>query len=273
MFMSEYKHNKKRNTGFLYTILIQELTKSILDQDKQREKLIKTIIFESFKKGSELKKESNIFKQFENIEEFSKEQIQSLINMAKIEYNSLNKRRLDEEKSHLIYTINRKIGQDVYNNFVPNYRLLATVDQIFSDKVSIKSKIMLEAKLIDDIENNREKLVTLPSIDNITFKTFVEKFNDKYSNLLSEQKELLFNYILSLEQNNLGFKFYLNEEIFRMKKVLNDSVRNDKNFEIVDNKDKIIQKLDEFRMVEISQEMLTNILKIQELVNTLCQSK
>ena len=34
--MAKFKHNKKRNSAFLYEVLIQELTKSVLSKDQNR---------------------------------------------------------------------------------------------------------------------------------------------------------------------------------------------------------------------------------------------
>lgn len=270
---AKYKHNKKRNAGFIYQILIQELTKSILTKNKTREKLVKNTICEIFNQRSQIKKELNIFKQFENLEKFDKESLQRLIDISKIEHMKLDSFLLENEKTKAVHIINKKIGSEIYSNFVPNYKLLATLDQIFSDKLSAKSKLVLEQNFISEIETDNANFTKLPSIDNLTFKTFVEKFNDKYNELLTEQKSLLLNYIYSLEQNNTEFKFYLNEEIGRMRKIIMEASTNEGNEEILSNKDKIIQILDEFKTVEISQEMLTNMLKIQELVHTLCRSK
>jgi TATA-binding protein-associated factor Taf7 len=38
------KHNKKRNTAFLYECLIKELTKAIVREDKKRQKITKNIL-------------------------------------------------------------------------------------------------------------------------------------------------------------------------------------------------------------------------------------
>lgn len=274
MQKAKYKHNKKRNTGIVYTILIQELTRSILNKDREREKKIKKIICEFFNKKTELYKEVEIYKQFKDIDSFSKEDTIRLLELAKKEFEKLDKKQIEIQKSKLIHEINKNFSMNFYSNFIPNYRLLASLGQIFSDRLSLKERIIIENNLLEDIESNKKEIYMLPSIDNLTFKTFVQKFNDKYSGLLKEQKELLFNYVISLEQNNLNFKFFLNEEIGRMKKILAEvSAANPKNKEIFDNKEELINKLNEFKAEEISQEMLTNILKIQEIVNTLCQSK
>lgn len=274
MQKAKYKHNKKRNTGIVYTILIQELTRSILNKNRESEKKLKKILYEFFNKNTELHKEVEIYKQFKDIDNFSKEDTIRLLELAKKEVEKLDKKQIEKEKSRLIHEINKNFSMNFYGNFIPNYRLLASLGQIFSEKLSLKERIIIENNLLEDIENNKKEIYMLPSIDNLTFKTFVQKFNDKYSDLLKEQKDLLFNYVLSLEQNNLNFKFFLSEEIGRMKKILSEvsSVSQD-NKEIYENKEKLIEKLNEFKAAEISQEMLTNILKIQEIVNTLCQSK
>ena len=40
------KHNKKRNTAFLYECLIKELTKAIVREDKKRQTITKNILKE-----------------------------------------------------------------------------------------------------------------------------------------------------------------------------------------------------------------------------------
>jgi len=57
------KHNKKRNTAFLYESLIKELAKSVVYSDKTRQNLISGIIKEHFRKGTTLSKELGLYKQ------------------------------------------------------------------------------------------------------------------------------------------------------------------------------------------------------------------
>ena len=42
--MTKLKHNKKRNTAFLYEALIREATKSILEQDQVKKTTILNIV-------------------------------------------------------------------------------------------------------------------------------------------------------------------------------------------------------------------------------------
>ena len=56
------KHNKKRNTAFLYESLITELTKSIVKKDDVKKNTIIEIIKKYFSSGSNLKKELNLYR-------------------------------------------------------------------------------------------------------------------------------------------------------------------------------------------------------------------
>ena len=56
------KHNKKRNTAFLYECLIRELTKAILKEDKQKQTKVKGLLREFFTIGKVLAKELDLYK-------------------------------------------------------------------------------------------------------------------------------------------------------------------------------------------------------------------
>ena len=70
----------------------------------------------------------------------------------------------------------------------------------------------------------RKSRVSCQNISNLTYKTFTNKFNESYSETLSEeQKSLLSKYILSFVDNGLELKMFLNEEIGRLKKEVSSS--------------------------------------------------
>ena len=55
------KHNKKRNTAFVYEALIRELTKAVIREDMERKQMVASVIKEHFSKGSEIKRELEIY--------------------------------------------------------------------------------------------------------------------------------------------------------------------------------------------------------------------
>jgi|LakMenEpi03Aug12_release.lakeMendotaPanAssembly.Ray.scaffolds.fasta_scaffold89102_7 hypothetical protein len=266
------KHNKKRNTAFLYEVLLREGTRGALDGDVEKIKLVKNIILEHFSPNSELYKELKLYK---SLEENSVEQefAEKFIKEVEQRYQKLNKRAIFNEQTQLINKINKTLGIGLYNSFVPNYKDLATISQIFNDATPIKEKILLEQTIINKIkivDENKNRKVMQP-IDNIVYSTFSRSFNEKYSSLLKEQKDLLNKFVGSFENNGLEFKIFLNEELERLKNeikksVVREEISSDKNMVIATNK--TLDYLSKFKEVkEISEDMLQKVLKIQQFVH------
>lgn len=266
------KHNKKRNTAFLFEVLLREGTKGALESDVEKIKLVKNIIVEHFSPNSELGKELNLYKllQDKTVEESLAERF---VKEVESRYEKLNKKEIFNEQTKLINKINKSLGLNVYNSFVPNYKDLATIYQIFSDTTPVKEKVLLEQTVIEKIKVVKEEKLknNLEYMDNILYKTFSKKFNEKYNNLLEEQKQLLTKYVGSFENDGIELKIYLNEEIERLKNELNKSL----NIEEIKadpsmgtSTKKTIEFLDSFKHVkDLSQDMLEKVLKIQQFVH------
>ena len=107
-------------------------------------------------------------------------------------------------------------------------------------------------------------------VDNLTYKTFVSKFNDTYKeSLMKEQKDLLMNYIVSFSDNGLGLKSFLNEEISRL---INEIGTCTKKQKIAENKaflaktELVLEKLRGYGKKPITFETVKEIFYIQDLV-------
>ena len=265
------KHNKKRNTAFLYEALVREGTRGAIEQDVEKIKVIRDIICEHFHSSTELHKELSLYRSLQEntVEETIAEKF---LKEVEARYEKLDKRKLFNEQTALINKINKLVGQSVYNTFVPNYKDLATISQIFNDSTPVKDKILLEEKIVNKIKIIKEdKSDTLQPIDNLVFKTFANKFNEKYKTLLSEQKQLLTKFASSFENNGVEFKIFLNEEIERLKgevaAALNkEEIKADANMTAATKK--TLDYLNTFREVkDLSQDMLQKVLKIQQFVH------
>ena len=114
-----------------------------------------------------------------------------------------------------------------------------------------------------------EQKVEVP-IDNVVYKTFVNKFNSKYKDeLLDEQKELLSYYISSFLDNALQLKMFLNEEVSRLKVKLEeaknvDEIKSDK--EMLNKTNQVIERLNSYSKETISEEVLMTVMRTQALV-------
>ncbi len=264
-------HNKKRNTAFLYEVLLREGTKSALEKNVEKIMLVKNIILEHFHPNSNLYKELQLYRALldNKVEE---QYAEKYLKEVEYRYEKIDKKAIFNEQSKLINTINKKIGTKAYNSFIPNYKDLATIAQIFNSTTPVKEKILLEQSIVDKIKVISESAQQeMKSIDNILFKTFNKKFNDKYSSLLNEQKELLSKYVMSFENNGVELKIYLNEEVERLKTLVKESLKKDEianSQELVQKTQNALNYLNNFNQIkELSQDNLKKILKIQQFVH------
>ena len=264
------KHNKKRNTAFLYEILLREGTKASLEKNHERMGIIKDVIVHAFHPDTPLGRELSLYNALLKPDIESKLS-EKYLNEVKNRHLELNKKDIFNEQTRLINYVNKYLGQSIYNNFVPYYKNLATISQIFNTTTPIKEKLLLEESLISDFKTlNETKKEDLKPIDAIVYKTFVKKFNDKYSNLLSEQKELLTKYVSSFGDEGLELKLYLNEEISRLKDKIKHSldleeIKEDKR--MFEKTNKLLIVLEQFKTSKlITSDMLENVLKIQQYV-------
>ena len=264
------KHNKKRNTAFLYEVLVREGTKATLAKNIDRLNTVKQIIIEHFGPNTHLRDELSLYGALRN-PDVDKSLGEKFITEVKNRYMSLDKRELFNEQTRLINKINKTLGATVYDNFIPYYKDLATISQIFGDNTPIKEKILLEQEILSKFQALKEQNSELKHIDNIVLRSFVKKFNDKYSSLLSEQKDLLSKYISSFADDGLELKVYLNEQLShlndRVKAALQqEDIKNDKF--MTEKTNKLLNVIKEFKEKKnLSPDMLQNLLKIQQFVH------
>ena len=262
------KHNKKRNTAFLYECLIRELTKAIVKEDKQRQATVKNILKEFFKAGKILKQELDLYKTLQESKGSKKDYSRRLMVEVKKDFDGLDRKQVFNEQTALINRINKALGNTAFSNFIPNYKDLATLGLFLQDSsIGAKKRIMLEDKLVNYLTRLDESRTELKPVDQLEFKMFVKRFNDTYQNsLLQEQKELLSNYIVSFSDNGLGLKVYLNEEIGRLKKAVDAEIVEKPNSVFTENFKKVRAKLDNYATKPLNEAMVEEIFYIQDLL-------
>ena len=221
---AKLKHNKKRNTAFLFEALVKELTKASVNDDTSKRTAISSILKKHFKKGTVLNKELDLYRSVNEAIGTDRMTAERILSEAKRFYAMIPQHSVFSAQTELIDDINKKIENDIYGNFVPNYKNIATLDQIFSGNLNMRERVLLENKVICNMITESERDEQMQHISNLTYKTFTKKFNEAYSDSLhEEQKELLSKYILSFVDNGLELKVYLNEEIGRLKSEIRES--------------------------------------------------
>jgi len=265
------KHNKKRNTAFLYEALVKELTKNVVKKDDNKKQIIIAMLKEHFSKGTVLYQELSLYKSIQDSKGLDKKIAEKILFESKIDYDKLPKNEIFNEQSKVINKINKQLSQNVFSNFVSNYKNLASISQMFNTSLPVKERVLLEESILDDMckaENVKEEMVP---VDNLVYKTFIKKFNEKYiDGLLKEQKELLTNYVVSFSDNGLSLKVFLNEELARIKEKVSkcleiEEIKQDQSMK--KKTAKIMEKLELFSHKEFDQQMLAELLKIQYFIN------
>jgi hypothetical protein len=260
------KHNKKRNSAFIYEALTRCLTESIVKKDDFRKAKTIAILKEFFHDKSILRKEVNLYVSLMETHDLDIPLAERFIFESRKDYNDMNLEQIFNTQSSMIKKINMELGKDFFSVFTPNYKTYANISHVFNKKTDAKTRVILERRLVKSLVSQPEQVKesTIEHLDSLTYKTYVKKFNEKYENdLLDEQKNLLTMYITSFNDNGVEFRYFLNEEIGRIKTTLSENTKNKPELKSV------LSKFDNLKTKEFSDSDLQMILKGQQLIKEL----
>ena len=233
--MKQIKHSKFRNTGFLFELLVRQVTSDILSNRKSiAEGLLKKYFNSKTELANELKLYQFIVNEKYNNENRAERFIDAVIDNRK----KLDEKKILKEKYNLIKEIKENYQiDDFLKSQVPNYKVLASVYKIFEfnlntessydpkDFVNTKfaivehltSKPVANAKSLDKINEALKK--EDKEIRLLTYKMLVENFNKKYKSLNEKQKGILKEYINSFT-NTDNLKAFITNEVVELNKEL-----------------------------------------------------
>jgi len=265
------KHNKKRNTAFLYEILVREITRSVVNEDREKERLALGICKDFFRKGSTLRREKEIYDSLLFLGDVTDDLAEKIMSEAKKDYEKIERKEAFNEQTKLVNRINKSLSSDTFSLFVQNYKDLATISQILNQEFSTKERVLLENKFLKDKREDAKE--DMKPTDSLVYKMFVENFNKKYGSLLEEQKNLVTRHALSFSDDGLSLRVFLNEELARLKRMMLEA----KEFDYIKEDDSMSDKVDDVYAIlesfkekeEIDQQSIFKLLEIQDLANEL----
>lgn len=263
------KHNKKRNTAFVYEALIKEATIAVLKNDNGRSKTAIDIIREHFSAESLLTKDLECYRSLYENQSLKPEISEKILKEASLAKRMINPDELFTKQTEIINVVNKTLSPSVFNNFVPNYKALATINKMFNTS-SPKEKVILETQIISDMCDTPVINESVLPVDNVVYQTFVNKFNEKYNDqLLEEQKDLLSSYIASFSDNSLELKVFLNSEIGRLKEELIKAKQTGEinaDTSMSKKTQQVLERLESYSQETISENVIMTVLKTQQLV-------
>ena len=268
----KFKHNKKRNVAFIYEALIRELTVASLNKQFEKKKKIEETIKKLFSKNSVLGKQLKLYKtllETRGVDYITAEKI--LYEVHRV-YSTFDKKEVYDAQTTAIHHINHEITPQVFAKFVPNYKSLATMYNLFhTDQLDIKDKVLLERKIVERMISDEETPEPKKKpIDKFVVQTFAKNFNDTYGDLLEEQRKLLSKFVASSFEDDTDLKIYINEELGRIReKIVNShSLKEIKEDKIMlENSEKVLHMVDSFKNKKsLDENDLILLLKMQQLI-------
>ena len=227
--MRKLRHNKIRNTGLLYEFLLRQITVDVLNKDDNSKAV--AIVKYRFNERTEMGKELALYNIILNKKFDNDKKADYFISEVINERQKLNNSVLKREKYNLIKEIQACYNlQNFLSSKVPNYKIYASAYKLFEfvNSLSPEEKTESYFNLVEHIttkDNNiklSETVVNLPDDEDLrilTYKTLLEKFNQKYLHLNKQQKNLLKAYINNVSNTN-SLKEYIEKEIPSIKKEL-----------------------------------------------------
>ena len=265
-----YRHNKKRNTAFLFEALVKEMAKSVIEKDSAKQTTVAQVIKEHFKRGTSLYADLSLYRALNETKCDDQNHAVRLLHEVRRDRERISSKQLFTEQSRLIKKINTALGVDVFANFVPDYKNLATIAQLFSDTSSAPERVLLEDRILEFMLKKVEPEKSMEHVDNLVYKTFAKNFNTQYSGKLhEEQQEVLTRYVFSVSDNGVSLKTYLNEEIGRLRTEVQSSlslaeIKSDEGMTSKTNE--VIGFLDSLHSTPLNDSIIKKLMKIQELV-------
>ena len=231
--MSKFKHSKLRNTGLLFEFLLRQVTVDVLNKKKESPAL--KIIKKQFNEHTEIGKELALYNLIMTKKFKSDKKADFFLSEVIRQRGKLNNATLRREKYNIIASIKESYDvNQLFSSKVPNYKVFASVYKLFeginemgADEKTESYFIIVEN--VTTVKHTKNKSYIPEEFKDkdlriLSYKTLLEKFNKKYTNLSDEQKHVLKEYISNISNTN-NFSIFVETQIPKLKKKLNGKVK------------------------------------------------
>ena len=273
------KHSKYKNTGILFELLVRQITADTL---KGGDSPAIDILKKYFVK-SELSREYRLYESILKSKVLSESHANIYIETTISNSKHLNRSILKKQKYNLINEIKQNYDlATFFGSKLSNYKVLASIYTLMESNSStspdnkqlINNKINLlehltkkESNLLETKETVLQEFSTYDKdVRSLTYRILLEKFNEKYDSLSLDQKQVLKEYINSVDSTPGLRKFY-NTKISELKNKLLEGSKNIKDkatkIKIVEIS-KMLVELD--KTSKVGDDNLVDLLQYYELV-------
>ena len=278
------KHSKYRNTGLIYELLVKQIAADVLENKES--KAIK-ILKKYYSGTSTLAKEYKLYEFVVKNNSVSQAKAETIISTITEVSRKFNQKTLKNQKYELISEIKENYNiEEFFSVEVRDYKALASLyclleAQNNADLVDPNFLVNNKTTLLEHLtskkqnqEDVKDSLIEQYSkydkdLKLLTFKILLEKFNDKYKDLLPEQKNILKEFITSVNSSKKLYTLVNNElkkiaeEVEKLSKKVTDDIVKIKLDEVAKSI-KPLAKTD-----KVTDSHLVNLMQYYDLVNEL----
>ena len=207
----QIKHSKYKNTGLLFELLVRRITADTLEG---KEDSPAVSILRKYFLNSELGKEYKLYEQLTKHKALSESKAELVINSLVETSTKLNRTEVRKQRYNLVKEIKENYSVDKFFKVkVANYKIYAALNNLIENHTStdvapevvINNKMTLLEHLSKEpaVEKKDDLMEEINGYDKdlriLTYRVLLEKFNEKYDDLKPTQKEVLKEFINSVD--------------------------------------------------------------------------
>jgi hypothetical protein len=276
----QVKHSKFKNTGLLFELLVRQITSDTLEGKNS----VAINILKKYFVNTELGKEYKLYEQLTAYKNLSESKAEMIINTLVETSTKLKRSEIRKQKYNLVKEIRDAYNVDkFFKAKVTNYKIFAALNNLIENQSS--DEVMPETVIGNKmtlLEHLTKAPIVIPTdalleeykgyskdLRGLTYKLLLDKFNEKYDYLNSQQKAVLREVITAVDSTD-KLKDYYNTRITEVRETLKQKIKT--------NTDKVMQiKLVEVlkyvkpltKTDKVTNDCIIDLLQYYELVNEL----
>mgnify|MGYP001193386243 FL=1 len=231
------KHSKYKNTGILFELLVRQITADTLKGGDSPA----IDILKSYFVNTELGREYKLYESIMKSKVITESRANALVSTVLDSSKKFNRTVLKKQKYNLINEIKKHYNlESFFGSKIKNYKEIASVytliesynnkkvtnlEQITNNKVTLLEFLTKQPvqKPVDPIMEEFSGYDK--DLRQLTYRVLLEKFNDKYDSLSIEQKEILKEFIYSVDSTPSLRDFY-NDKVSILQEILDSESNN-----------------------------------------------
>jgi hypothetical protein len=280
------KHSKYKNTGILFELLVRQITSDTLSGKDSKA----TSILKKYFVKTELGREYKLYETLTKYKNLTEGKAEVVINSVIETSKGLNRGALKRQKYNVIQEISKHYNlEEFFKTKLSNYKThaalytlieiynsenLSNPDQLINNKIAILES--LTTKQVNKQKVEDDLLTEFQSYDKdlriLTYRVLLEKFNGKYASLNDNQKQVLKEFIQSVDSTPKLREFYntkikeIKEELDKISKKVTDKAIQIKLNEV----NKFLSPLG--KTSNVGNDNLVNLLQYYELLEELIKT-